>query len=274
MLPASGGATLPATAVLYSAWFCPYAQRVWACLNHLRVEYELVEALGSGFDGSYRKDPDLLKANPKGLVPTLVLTGDGGQNPVVKCESIEILKDLYLERTGGIDNKPDAATIHGLAQEATLWNQKICSPFYRALMKPDDAGRRQGWEDMVEGLVAFSEKLRWQDSDGNTRAVGFYGYNGEETPTEPSLVDFCVYPFVRRLCIVEHYRGFRLEDAAPADSNAKIKSWHERMESLPAVQRTIADRERLLLVYERYADGTAQSKVGDAVRQGREAHQI
>jgi len=50
------------------------------------------------------KHPDLLRANPKGLVPTLVLD-DGG---VVKCESLDILKDLY----GAEALVPTTTTMH------------------------------------------------------------------------------------------------------------------------------------------------------------------
>ncbi len=80
----------------FSAWFCPYAQRVWMTLNHLQVRYQLIEALT--LDRSkeqleeaqgYLKHPRLLELNPKGLVPTLELeTGD------VVFESIDAMKFL------------------------------------------------------------------------------------------------------------------------------------------------------------------------------------
>jgi hypothetical protein len=51
-------------------------------------------------------------------------------------------------------------------------------------------------------------------------------------------------------------------------------AWPAKMEALPGVTSTLADRNDLLEIYQRYADGTANTKVGDAVRQGKEAHDI
>jgi glutathione S-transferase len=254
--------------VLYSAYFCPYAQRVWACLNHFRIPYDLQEALGSGMDAAYTKHPDLLKWNPKGLVPTLVTRRQEENNDQVvqvQCESIDILRDLYFEQQG----KNNELLLDRLHNEAVEWNKLICSPFYRVLMKPDEAGRQAAWQDMVKGLSAFSDNLAL---DGD-ESISFYNYNGKESDDEPSLVDFTVFPFVHRLYIIEHYRGFRLADADVTVGD-KIQRWQQKMEALSSVRDTIADRQPLIDVYLRYADGSAQSKVGDAVRSGKEAHDI
>lgn len=243
--------------VLYSAWFCPYAQRVWCALNYFRVDYDLVEALGSGMDAAYTKHPDLLKWNPKGLVPTLVSDTD------VKCESIDILRDVYSEQY-----EEKKHVFEELYKEAVDWNRRICSPFYRVLMKPDEESRELAWQEMMDGLTAFSDRL----VDCNDSSISFYNYSGKETD-EPSLVDFTAFPFVHRLHIIEHYRGFRLADYDSLVSD-KIYRWQAKMEALPAVSDTIAERQSLIDVYLRYATGTAQSKVGDAVRAGKEAHDI
>lgn len=241
--------------ILYSAWFCPYAQRVWSCLNFFDISFDLVESLGSGMDAAYTKHPDLLKWNPKGLVPTLV-TKDGMQ-----CESIDILTSLYSERY-------QEREFQKLREEALKWNRLVCSPFYRVLMKQNRQDQERAWQDMVDGMVAFSDKL--VDNDDNT--ISFYNYN-EKRDDEPSLVDFTVFPFIHRLYIIQHYRAFCLADTHPL-ANDKIERWQARMEGLPGVASTIAERQSLINVYLRYADGSAQSKVGDAVRSGKEAHDI
>ena len=51
---------------LYSAWFCPFAQRTWIALLEKGVDFELVEI------NPYDKTPEFLAVNPLGLVPTLV----------------------------------------------------------------------------------------------------------------------------------------------------------------------------------------------------------
>lgn len=259
---------------LYSAWFCPYAQRAWAALNELGVDFELVEALGSGFDAGYTKHPGLLQHNPEGLVPTLVFP----DKKEVQCQSIDILKQLYLDHGSelvGQDRKEEV--LSNLHAEATLWNQQICSPFYRVLMKPDENERGKAWNDMVEGLVAFSERLKWKPHENKGKeCISFYEYSGKPGDDLPSMVDFTVFPFVHRLYIIQHYKGFCLDDTegVSPDVQNKMKAWQTKMEALPSVRKTLADKEKLIDVYRRYSDGTAQSKVGDAVRQGKEAHDI
>ena len=46
---------------LYSAWFCPFAQRAWIALLAKGTEFEYVEK------DPYNKTPELLAANPRGL---------------------------------------------------------------------------------------------------------------------------------------------------------------------------------------------------------------
>mmetsp|Transcript_21143 Transcript_21143/g.38270 ORF Transcript_21143/g.38270 Transcript_21143/m.38270 type:complete len:263 (-) Transcript_21143:187-975(-) len=254
--------------ILYSAWFCPYAQRVWAGLHHFDVDFELIESLGSGMQPKYTKLPELLIANPQGLVPTLVYPNNS--KDTIKCESIDILKDLYQERTPQKEEE-----LSELYQEAKLWNQKVCSPYYRVLVKPDQAGRREGWKDMLAGLTAFSKLLQWEETGGETRTISFYDCKGNsQDDSKPSLVDFTVFPWIHRLCVIEVYRNFRLVDGVPGDVYEKIESWTKKMEALPAVQKTLANRTALIDSYKRYADGVVQSKVGEAVRQGKEAHNI
>jgi glutathione S-transferase len=130
---------------------------------------------------------------------------------------------------------------------------------------------------MLDGIAAFSERLHWhgrgQDNARDFESISFYNFSGK-LKDEPSLVDFAVFPWIHRLYIIEHYCGFCLADASPEEVNDKIESWRQKMEILPAVRKTLAERKSLLEVYQRYADGSAQSKVGDAVRQGKDAHDI
>lgn len=59
---------------LYGSWFCPFVQRVWITLCEKRIEHQYVEI------NPYRKDPDFLAMNPRGLVPALTVPrGDGGE---------------------------------------------------------------------------------------------------------------------------------------------------------------------------------------------------
>ena len=50
---------------LYAGWFCPFVQRTWITLEEKVIPYEYIEI------NPYHKDPEFLKLNPRGLVPTL-----------------------------------------------------------------------------------------------------------------------------------------------------------------------------------------------------------
>ena len=57
-----------------------------------------------------------------------------------------------------------------------------------------------------------------------------------------------------------------------ARSEARYHAWLERCEALPQVRKTLPERERYLTHVEKYASGRARSKVGNAVRRGKSAH--
>ena len=53
--------------ILYSAWFCPFAQRSWIALVHKNVDFQYQE------QDPYDKTPEWLTINPRGLVPALAV---------------------------------------------------------------------------------------------------------------------------------------------------------------------------------------------------------
>ena len=57
--------TSPEPLKLYSGWFCPFVQRVWAVLEEKNIPYQYIEV------NPYDKPASLLALNPRGLVPTL-----------------------------------------------------------------------------------------------------------------------------------------------------------------------------------------------------------
>ncbi|KAJ2970352.1 hypothetical protein NUW58_g9724 [Xylaria curta] len=50
---------------LFSGWFCPFVQRAWITLEEKGIPYQYIEI------NPYHKGPELMRANPRGLVPTL-----------------------------------------------------------------------------------------------------------------------------------------------------------------------------------------------------------
>jgi len=267
---------------LFSAWFCPYAQRVWMTLNLLEIPYERIEALTLVKDPEnpetpsssiaetegYRKHPRLLELNPKGLVPTLELLDEGMKEKNKReCGSGETRSDgaAVTESLDGMDFlgrcAPGTFTDPGLFDLAKRANEKVCSPFYRCLVPQEDSVRRGGWEDLQRGLREFTETHAQPEEVRRKTREGFL---------VPDIVDLAVFPWAARLYVLEEYRGFVLEGSWVED----FRRWKAMVERNPAVAVTLADRDLLLASYERYARGTAKSLVGEAVRQGKEAHDV
>lgn len=299
---------------LYSAWFCPYAQRCWSALNHLNIPYEKIEALTlvendntnknsevstskpetdidvtvnktNSTTGSvptaisktegYKKHPRLLELNPKGLVPTMELlsidlieqnrkeehTGGMESNGIAVFESLEGMDFLgRMKFSAKNDESPITNfTSTSLFSEAQWANKAVCSPFYRCLVPQEKETQDQGWCDLQQGLKEFCSKTKKR--------------KGTNWPTNPiDIVDLTVFPWIHRLYVLEHYRGYKLSDNSQYVND--VQFWYENMKKSESIQKTLASDDDLLASYARYARGTAQSLVGEAVRQGKEAHEI
>merc|ERR1712080_107817 len=230
----------------YSAWFCPYAQRTWIALNHLGLAYELIESLEHSGNG-YIKNKTLLQLNPKGLVPTLNVDNE------VVVESIDTIEYLSSHfGNGGMHFvSPD------LIKDAHVVNKSVCSPFYQILMKQEKDEQDAAWEEFVEGLKMFTENVQT---------------NGYFKSSSMSVVDITLFPWAYRLYLLEDFRGKHLDKDLLWTE--EFFAWYERMLHSKAVLDTIPNKDNLKGMYVRYAQGTAKSKVADAVRDGKQAHDI
>lgn len=233
-------------------------------MNELGVPYDKVEALTiDPLTEQYKKDPGLLRANSKGLVPTIVQVDDNG-NESIFCDSIPLLKVLYSKTI----NEGDMALMY---EQARAWDRRLCSPFYQVLLLQDPSESKKAWEDMTGAISDFSKHLTYRSNE-----INFYDQNDDASAQAPGLCDLCVFPFIHRLYIIEHFKGYHLPDESMEQQEVKRKilDWQNKMESHASVYSTLASRERLIPIYERYADGTAKSKVADSVREGKHAHDV
>ena len=142
---------------------------------------------------------------------------------------------------------------------ADVVNKKVCSKYYHVLVRQDPREQREGFEALVAGLDEFGSQL-----DGGP----FYG--GRSTP---GLVDYALFPWAHRLPVFVHYRG---EQYAIPKNTPGLEAYHEwlaAMHALPKVKKTCPPWDDYLAHIGRYADGSARSKVANAVRDGRDAHQ-
>lgn len=250
----------------YSAWFCPFAHRTTLALAHHGVDYEWIEALGwetrpaTGDEAHaaddreewvyHWKSPDLLKANPEGMIPTLEYDGR------VATESIpclELIDDLAKHQGSKKSLVPDDDV--WLKAHLRVWADKVnktcCSEYYNVLVQPDDDDRLSAFQRLVAARDAFAAQL------------GPFFANR----SEPSIVDFVLLPYAYRFYVLDHYRGFRLPPNDPYDK------WLATCLDLPGIRSTLPDKDRYLSHIAKYASGRARSKVANAVRRGKSAHE-
>jgi glutathione S-transferase len=265
-----------------SAWFCPFAHRATLALEHHkgRVDYEWVEALGweqrpdeknvtgAGHEWWYHwKADELKRASPGALVPTLIpideVTGMPDESKSV-YESIVTIE--YIDQVSKATGKDR------LLSEDPFWyarsrywadkvNRECCSTYYGVLVRQDEGERRQHFDDLVKGLTNFSKQLA--ASSGPT-----FLPDGQI-----SNVDLTLIPWAFRYYVFEEYRGadFRIPETKELE---RYHQWYEHVMALDSVKRTLPDKARYLEHISKYADGSARSKVANAVRRGVAAHEF
>ena len=252
---------------LLSAWFCPYAQRAWIALNEkLGVgNFQITEAMKTMEpDDHYEKIPLLLECNPNGLVPVIIdrrqqrqgeeIKSDDNTKPAIIYESLICVE--YADEALG-EGQP--ALLPGNAAQrahARMWadklNKKICTPFYQLLMKQTKEEQDKAAQTILEGLKDFS---------ANCQGPYFYG-------DEFTLVDIALAPWAVgiRMDILKHYRQFEVPQT---EEYKQYHKWTKAVSERSQFKATAStDLPAMIRVYRRYAEGTALSKVGDAVRGG------
>eukprot|EP00927_Polykrikos_kofoidii_P077848 TRINITY_DN74752_c0_g1_i1.p1 TRINITY_DN74752_c0_g1~~TRINITY_DN74752_c0_g1_i1.p1 ORF type:complete len:274 (+),score=37.69 TRINITY_DN74752_c0_g1_i1:68-889(+) len=268
---ATASAVVRPTLEFFSAWFCPYAQRAWIALEHHGLPYQRHEALkpdkpGEDFVG-YIKLPRLLELNPKGLVPTLS-EGEGTPPVYESAICVEYIDELALRSAANGDGAAfgSASLLPGgpceraqLRMRADWVNRQCCSPFYQVLVRKDAEERAAAFDTLSKSFDELEESIVSPYLAGDSL----------------SLVDLMFIPWAHRIMIckvIERFRGPAF--AFDLAQRPKLARWTELVFGLPAVKATLADPEALIATYKRYADGVAQSKVAEAVRQGKSADTV
>ena len=259
----------------FSAWFCPFAHRATMALEHHGkcIDWQWEESLGwenrpptgdEEFEAGERKDwiyhwksPALLKCNPQGMIPTLLdeSTGKTVTESLICIEFIdEIAKVAGSTASPLLPTDPfDKAHVRLMADRM---NKKVTSNYYSALVRQDETERADAFQGILNGLEEFvlSSKGLYQGGDD--------GLN---------LVDCVLFPYAWRLYVLDHYRGFKVPPRTENRVWADYHAWLDRVELLDSVQKTLPDKEKYLIHVEKYASGRARSKVGNAVRRGKNA---
>lgn len=145
----------------------------------------------------------------------------------------------------------------------------------------DDPEKVTAVVDSYLAEVEKDESGNSKEESGKEDAVGYFCSestptestpSSENTPSLPNIVDLAVFPWCFRLYVLKEYRDFELPEKEPWVQ--KLRKWEKNMIKHEGIQKTLPGKDKLLETYARYAKGTAKSLVGDAVRQGKAAHEI
>jgi glutathione S-transferase len=246
----------PSALKLYGGWFCPFVQRTWITLEEKGVtDYQYVEI------NPYRKEPEFLALNPRGLVPTLAVPVDKeGKEQRPLYESLVVCEFLDEEYGGDAERLMPKGTYE--RARARLWINHIATrivPAWYKLMqhtpeKPfslDDAR-----EQLHKHLKAFAGEM----ADGGP---WFYG-------EKFSLVDIALAPWAVRLWLIDHYKegGTGIPESGEDEAWGRWRTWMKAVSERQSVKDTCSSEERYILAYKRYAEDKTHSEVGQATRQG------
>jgi len=233
----------PQELVLYGSWFCPFVQRVWIALEEKDAPYQYVEV------NPYKK-PEIIKVNPRGLVPAITHHGENLYESTILVEYVE-------------DAFTTSADSHLLPKDAIrrakcrLWvdhcNSRIIPSFYRYLQAQEKENQEKGKNELLGHLATFRDAM-------NPEGQFFMG-------SDLTIVDIALIPFALRFdSVFKHYRQF---EVPKTEQWTRFHTWLEAVKNRPSVSKTCSNEDKLLQVYERYANNTAQSEVAMATREGK-----
>jgi glutathione S-transferase len=264
-----------------SAWFCPFAHRATLALEHHvgRVDYEWVEALGwerrsdeKGVTGNdhewwyHWKAEELKRACPGALVPTLIPYDEEGKPDESKSVYESIVTIDYVDQvSGATGNDRLVSDDPFLAARARVWTEKVnrdcCSTYYGVLVRKDSDERKEHFQNLLNGLENFSSQL--ETTSGPTFLPD----------AQLGSVDLTLIPWAYRYYVFKEYRGpeFVIPETPALQ---KYHEWYDHVMNLDSVKRTLPQKDRYLEHISKYADGSARSKVANAVRRGVAAHEF
>lgn len=260
---------------LYGGWFCPFVQRAWVVLAEKNIQHQYIEI------NPYKKAPEFLALNPRGLVPTLAVPdGITHQGRRALYESSVICEFLDEEFSDPAQFGPRLLPEDDAYERARcrLWMNhiatKIVPAFYRFLQHQEGSGYSldEIRREFVKHLVDFVREMLATDAEeGREKGPWFSG-------ARFSLVDIYLLPWARRIWLIDHYKEGRSgvpEKGAKglsAEDQAMWERWWAWMDAVlnrDSIKKTWSDDSRYIDVYKRYAENTTQSEVAKATREGR-----
>lgn len=232
---------------LYSAWYCPFAQRAWMALLIKQLDFEYIEV------DPYRKS-DWWHRISRGhnLVPVIVAPGSDGSGEFTIVDSSRIIE--YLDELEPSLHPLLPREINPRA-EHRYWMDQVNDrvvPYLYQLLQAREPGAAQDEirQKLIAGLELFTRQL-------DERKTFFSG-------DEPGAVDLALIPFAYRIdALLGHYRQFAL----PTDGEhwKRYQRWYRAMQEQPVFRRTATDqenyRQRLIEAYLPFSQGLDRNDV-------------
>ncbi|KAJ9156203.1 Glutathione S-transferase omega-1 [Pleurostoma richardsiae] len=244
---------------LYGGWFCPFVQRTWMVLHEKRIPHQYVEI------NPYRKAPEFLALNPRGLVPTLAVPMDPkGKEQRPLYESTVLCE--YLDEAYADESKYGPRLLPEDAYERArcrLWidhiNSRIIPAFYKFLQHTPDKAY-----SIEEARKEFLDKLKTLVKEMSSDGPWFLGERF-------SLVDVMLAPWAKRLFLIDHYKpgGVGIDRSEDEEAWARWQKWFDAITARQSTKDTWSDEQQYIAAYKRYAEDTTQSEVGKATRSGK-----
>lgn len=204
---------------LFSAWFCPFAQRAQIALEEKGVPYEYVECELYEGDASSkvalslvekrRRNAAFVEASPLGLVPALHDARAGAR--VHESHVCVAYVDEAFAHAGPPLLPSDPAARARVRCAVAYFDDKVRPMFYALLLRRTTAERAQAAAELTAGWAVLAARMA-PESEGPF-------FLGECF----SVFECAVLPWFQRLeCVLGHYRGYELPDE-PA--YARLRVW-------------------------------------------------
>jgi glutathione S-transferase len=230
---------------LYSAWYCPFAQRAWMTLLYKELAFDYVEV------DPFRASQWWLDiSRHRATVPVLVTSAEPDRPAITVVDSTRVVEYLD-ERTPGF--RPLFASDPDSRAEQRFWvdqiNEHIVPYVYRYLGAAEAGETRENARAaLLEGLETFAN------------AMSPHGpfFAGESL----SAIDLLMIPFAYRIdALLGHYRGFTVPTAGTTWKT--YARWYRQMRALDVFKATATDhddyRDRLIDHYLPYSRGEQQA---------------
>ncbi|KAI6007597.1 glutathione S-transferase [Pisolithus orientalis] len=230
----------PQDLTFYSAWFCPFNHRLWIALEEKGIPYQYKEV------NPYKKEEYFLQINPRGLVPAVEYRGKAIYESLVL---LEFLEDAYPSYKPNLLPSDPSDRAH-----QRIWIDHIAKAVVPALMRltmtqPNEQEKLEtARNELYEALRKLQNEIK-----------GLY-FAGDQF----TLVDVVIAPWILRDYVSAEHRGFKREDVG----EGWVK-YAKAIETRDSVCRTMSERDKAKVIYDRYLRGDAHSEAAKAVKAGR-----